>query len=141
MLRRAMAPPGEDRDAPKWKFVSSVAIWSIVAAIMGVMLFPTMSGFDYAKPDLLWAGVVVIALPSVIAVAYGFTSNLYVGIAALAGFGIATVVYLASKGGACMAAAALIIAIRGAYLLFRATMAQRASASSPQAPPSTSAAP
>ena len=130
-----MAPPGEDRDAPKWKFVTSVALWSVVAAVMGVTLFPTMSSFPHTNKDLLWAGACVVAIPSVLALIYGFTANLYVGVAALSGFGLAIGIYLASKGGACMAVASLLIALRGGYLLFRATRAQQRAAVSSSAPP------
>ena len=135
-----MANVGDEPKALKWKFATSMVMWSVISVMAGVGLFPTMSSYAHSKPDLLWVGAAIVAIPTVIALAYGFTGNLFVGLGTLAGFLASVPVYLASKGGACMALAAILIALRGGYLLFKATRALRAS-SPPQPPPAPSPSP
>ena len=122
-----MRSPGEEeRDSRKWKFVTSVVTCSVVSVIAAVLLYPTMTTVPGARLNLFWIGVAVVAIPAVVALAYGFTANLYVGLGALGGFIAAIVPFLMSKAGVCMAATSLIFVLRGAYLLFRAERARRA---------------
>lgn len=134
-----MRTPGDAVEF-KWRFARSFMAAGFITAGVSFMLVPSFS--SYAKQfknlnpdlDLVFVACGIAALSAVVALAYGFIPRQAVGLAALAIYFAALVVFFMSKVAMCTTLFGLFFLGRGGWQLYKSRKAMAVS-SSPPLPP------